>query len=800
MGKFKFLDYLRNKASTEEEVKYAYVKHFGLEFSTKKRADCLTGGCLFEFKYSVNFGNVKALAKVLAQTLYYVQRAKYRDGAISVPSWIVLADKASVVIARTTDWVDFCGKDYNWLRQASSPDQKLVEDLQNAQKFKELVILDLQSDLTNVEARIANVIASKDVPPQKVVDEDNFEQVFSLWSLKFGECVAANTAQYFIADLANQTMYNPTKGTLVFLGKTAEEFHIPFADHKAFWETYKRPPTAKAMELILSRKDRLDKLAQRRLTGEYFTPLKFAKLGLDYIEKALGPNWQDEYYVFDPAAGTGNLEYGLKDYKNVFMSTLEAHDVQYIKTMFPGVTCWQYNYLQDDVDLVFQGKDLLDDTLGWKLPRAFRKALADPSKKWVVLVNPPFAEATDGIASGAKKKGAIISGVSGYMKNGGTGELFCQFLARIHKELPKSFLCLYSTLKYLQAPKSAKLRDSLKLEYKGGFMFPCSVFNGTKGSWPVATLCWRFDTGKTQTEIAVDMYDKECVQVGRRVIQFNSKLNKLRPASAHSSITCSMPPLSNAIKVKTSKYSREHVPASTVGFLVCNSNDLQNAATGTALFSSVFSCANRGVCIAAMSLSEVATAFTVRKVTQHKWYNDRDQFRKPTIPLTQEFIDDCLVYMLFNGSNQTSAMKDVKYKDNVYQIHNQFFPFSVAKVKGWNPPVSVYSQLRNAKDTFVCEELAKRALSKEAQKVLALGESLYQEFYANLSNLNQTKWKIAFWDNGWYQVRNALAEKKMCSSAFKNFKAAYEELTLKLRPQVFHFGYLDEVKLFEEEV
>jgi len=52
------------------------------------------------------------------------------------------------------------------------------------------------------------------------------------------------------------------------------------------------------------------------------------------------------------ACGTGNLEYYIPSYENVYMSTLDKDEVEHLKNnnLFPGATIFQYDYLNDDVD------------------------------------------------------------------------------------------------------------------------------------------------------------------------------------------------------------------------------------------------------------------------------------------------------------------------------------------------------------------------------------------------------------------------------------------------------------------
>jgi len=255
-----------------------------------------------------------------------------------------------------------------------------------------------------------------------------------------------------------------------------------------------------------------------RRTGKFYTPLPFAKLGLEYIEKVLGPDWHKNYYVWDMACGSGNLEYHLPDYSKVFMSELDGRTVEQLNenNVFPGATVFQYDYLNDDVELMMAGADLLNDKHGWKLPRSLREALADKTKKWVVLFNPPYAESSDGIGGGSGKMNVSDTAIAPLLHAIDCGkaarELFAQFLFRISKELPTSMMGMYAPLKYVNAQAFDKFREKVfQPEYKGGFIFPCSAFQGPTGQWPVSFLLWDW-TKKLhieQQKIITDVYNYE---------------------------------------------------------------------------------------------------------------------------------------------------------------------------------------------------------------------------------------------------------------------------------------------------
>ena len=83
------------------------------------------------------------------------------------------------------------------------------------------------------------------------------------------------------------------------------------------------------------------------------------------------------------------------------------------------------------------------------------------------------------------------------------------------------------------------------------------------------------------------------------------------------------------------------------------SNDFQNAGVQTALFSSSYANGD-GFYVTAENLWQAAVVFTVRRIFPHTWLNHNDQFLQPDKPLGEEFINDCLVWMLFSGKNLTA--------------------------------------------------------------------------------------------------------------------------------------------------
>lgn len=60
-----------SRATREEMVKDTYARYFKIKYDTTHNHDLYTPQVFFEFKADKNFGNLKALATILAQSLFF---------------------------------------------------------------------------------------------------------------------------------------------------------------------------------------------------------------------------------------------------------------------------------------------------------------------------------------------------------------------------------------------------------------------------------------------------------------------------------------------------------------------------------------------------------------------------------------------------------------------------------------------------------------------------------------------------------------------------------------------------------
>ena len=92
----------------------------------------------------------------------------------------------------------------------------------------------------------------------------------------------------------------------------------------------------------------------RERKGSFFTPKIWVDLSQKYLADVLGENWQDEYYVWDCAAGTGNLLNGLTNKYNIWASTLDQQDVDVMKDRIKNGAnlleshVFQFDFLNDE--------------------------------------------------------------------------------------------------------------------------------------------------------------------------------------------------------------------------------------------------------------------------------------------------------------------------------------------------------------------------------------------------------------------------------------------------------------------
>ena len=785
------------EAKTEEDVKDIYIKALGLKNYSKNLIDIQTNEIWFEAK-----DKPTSTYAMFTQLLHYVQAA--RNKGETVPPLLAVIDTEKAAIMKTADVLPFLDKKtIKWGKSASQFPKEALEQV-SAFIGTYFVSFKISDHGDEFIAAVKNAILTGDIIRTQITP-DNLKQVFDKWVEMIGrEISGVNADDYnllFFADIMSdgnvsthdelpaQLLHKNNAPVFAMGGKIYELGSKE--GYRRFWAIYHRPPAAEYRNYLLERRDSLIPIDERSFKGAYYTPLHVVDKAYDKLAETLGKNWQRDYIVWDMCCGVGNLEVKHSNPRNIFMSTLDEADVDVMKATKTCVaaTRFQYDYLNDDIDDFGQ----IDYSLTNKIPEELRKVLAGGGggKKILVLINPPYAEAAnsqgnEGKTDVAKTKiGALMNTEDyGYAAR----ELFVQFMARIAKEIPNATLAMFSKLKYVNAPNFENFRHVWNAKYLGGFIVHSKAFDGLEGNFPIGFLVWKTSQSATKktpiTEISAEIIDKHAQAIGEKKFYNLPNKNFLSLWMPRLKTNTTNIPLKNAIVPQSGHAKVTSWIDNAIGYMYCNSNDIQNATKQTAITSSVFSTGN-GFYITAENLWQAVIVFSVRRLIKPTWINDRDQFLQPSQSLSDEFKNDCLLWMLFNGSNLTASADGLEWNGKTWSIVNHFIPYTEAEV-GAND---------RFESDFMVKYLSGKKLSPEAKAVLNAGRVLWKAYFVETDTHSvRDELKLNRPDVGWYQIRNALKKRNASGDAktvdFSDFEDAYKLLTDKLVPMVYELGFL----------
>jgi hypothetical protein len=289
----------------------------------------------------------------------------------------------------------------------------------------------------------------------------------------------------------------------------------------------------------------------------------------------------------------------------------------------------------------------------------------------------------------------------------------------------------------------------------------------------------------TITEISTEIIDKKGNPIGEKRfynLPNNSFLNVWIDRPKRNSIE--IIPLKNGIAPATSKPRVDKWSNNAISYMYCGKNDLQHANQQTVVFSSAYGQGD-GFYVTPENLWQAAIVFSVRRLIKPTWINDRDQFLQPTEQLSDDFKNDCLIWMLFNGSNLTASADGLEWNGRTWSIVNHFIPFTESDV---NAPDRFESD-------FMVQYLQGKKLSPESIAVLNAGRDLWRAYFAHTDpHTVRDELKLNRADVGWYQIRNALKKRNESGDYppvdFGVFETAYKNLSEKLRPMVYDLGFL----------
>lgn len=792
------------EARTEEDVKDAYIKALGLKSYSKNLIDIQTKEIWFEAKDGYN----KSTYQLFTQLLHYVQQAL--DKGETIPPFLCVIDTKKAAIMKTADALPLISnkkQPIKWGKSASGYTQEAL-DVVSAYIGTYIVSFKIETHEEEFINTIKNAIKSGDIIRTQITP-DNLKQVFDKWVVMIGQEIkgvaAEEYALLFFADImsdgtvsthANLPAELLHRGNSPVFSLSGKIYELGSREgYRQFWAIYHRPPAQEYRNYLLERRDSLIPIDERSFKGAYYTPLAVVDKAYDKLTETLGKNWQKDYIVWDMCCGVGNLEVKHSNPRNIYMSTLDAADIDVMKATKTCVaaTRFQYDYLNDDITDDGQ----IDYTLTNKIPQGLQQAIKE-DKKILVLINPPYAESGEGLGAGNKQGVAKTKFAATAMSKYGkaSNELFTQFVARAAQELPTATIAMFSKMKYINGSNFEKFRQAWNAKYLGGFVVHSKSFDGLKGDFPIGFLAWKTnniqDAKRTAINtVDVEVLDKNAKPIGEKT--FYNLPNELflsnwieKPKANKQEVVS----LSNAVSPAKTKSGSTKWSDNAIAHFVCDSNDFQNANLYTLLLSSAQGIGHKGaVYVTKENLWQCAIVYTVRRVIKPTWLNDRDQFLQPTKPLSDEFKTDCLIWMLFNGSNLTASAKDLEWNGKKWSIVNHFIPFTEEEV---GSPERFESDFMVQYLQGLGDELV---INNETNAVLSEGNKLWQAYFAHTDVRSvRDELKLNRADVGWYQIRKALQARNASGDfvpvSFTSFENAYKALTEKLQPKVYELGFL----------
>lgn len=662
-----------------------------------------------------------------------------------------------------------------------------------------------------------NFVSGRDSVQRMRITYNNFTHIYEKWRKEVMPSIAVNwdnakkngllDADFYLADIMSGDNETLLENLHVLLKSNHYELDrkidtdglwasksVPFNDnmaaHSRFWSKYTRPPKREYWDKIVERRDLLVPQDIRERKGSYFTPRIWVEKSQEYLANVLGEDWQDNYYIWDCCAGTGNLLAGLTNKYNIWASTLDKADVDVMheriehmgeRSNLLKAHVFQFDFLNGDFADLPQGlQDIINDE--------------EKRKRLVIYINPPYAEAASYRTIISKKdehKIDVAVKQNTYLKYlekiGIAGrELFVQFFTRVYAEIQGATLAEFSTLKILQAPNFEEFRSFFQPKLRSLFVVPASTFDNVKGSFPIGFYVWDTQQKEEFNSFIADIYTLN----GKEAIYEGTK--EFRVAENQKSI--------NDWMITTRNREGEKI----IAFMACLGADFQHANMNYILNRKDQMPHPRGSYVTTKNLTEACIYLAVRHSIEATWLNDRDQFLYPNDgwKFDRDFQSDCLAYTLFHGQNRITSAEGINHwipftEQQVNAPDNFQSHFISDFIAGKLKPQSA-DTLFGAEESLIPTEPIQ--FTPAAQAVMEAGRKLWEyylhkkdhELYAEPVNVNASFYDIRAYFQGRDEKgkMNSESDDQTYMALLKDLRTYQKVLAKQIEKKVYLYGFL----------
>ncbi|HYG49679.1 MAG TPA: hypothetical protein VD905_02200 [Flavobacteriales bacterium] len=688
----------------------------------------------------------------------------------------------------------FYQNDFNWNVTPSNYNTKefklIYSTVKNCIEKKSLLFRYESEDKELQKFIKTNFVVGKFGLTKTKIDKNNFMVIYTKWLQSVKPSIAVDweiakksgiiDGDFYLADLLSIDNTTLKEKLFVLLKKDHYELDRKLDDagmfsskrtefkdnqksHLQFWNKYERPPGQEYWSYIIERRDLLVPQDIRERKGSYFTPQIWVELSQKYLTAALGEDWQDEYYIWDCAAGTGNLLNGLTNKYNIWASTLDQADIEVMQDRIRNGA----NLLENHV---FQF-DFLNDDFS-KLPAGLREIIHDEKKcrKLLIYINPPYAEGDTVSEKEVTRKGVASSKTyNDYFEILGKarGELFAQFFIRIYKNIPNAKLASFSTLKYINAENFIAFRNSFLAKYKSGFVVIANTFDNVVGKFPIGFIIWDLSVKQRIDTVKCDVVDSNSTIIGKKTFcNYDGK-----------------------IKFMNEWLKKFNDGTDSIGKLGFVGNDFQNQKL---VFITNKGRGHHEANISTSNLQISCIYFAVRHNSEHTWLNHNDQFLFPGGEWEKdtEFHNDCLTFTLFHDKNQVTSGINywIPFTEKEINAREKFesdFMAQFIKGKLKREKAGLFDEGHHG--TIPLE------FSTAAIAVFNAGKELWKYYHKQPDcNVNASLYNIKEYFQGRNEKgkMNAKSNDEMYMHHISNLREKLKQLASKINPKIYEYGFL----------
>lgn len=823
--KNKFFDKIK-EAKIERTVEDVYNEGINLYFPTDKGieypfacdgfVDTKTDNdkvlkLIIEYKFNEMMFNTVSRAKVLVQVIYYIK--KFEQNGMILPNVCMVGDKDECFVMHTNELLKYLDENVDWSispSNAATANPDLVLKISQDANINPFIFeIDENFNFKSVAEKIKDL--AENIQRYVRVTEHNLSKIFDYFcknvlkgKTKLSGHDMVEIFMGVIGDKMNYFQHPSNPNILVCKGRNV---NINGNAFKSFFGYFDRNYTPQETMCLNGIADRLIVDADRRNSGDFWTPTMFVDYAHDMISKKLGEDWKEKYVVWDNCCGSLNIT---RDYKfgELYCSTLYQSELNIGADYNPEATKFQFDFLNDEI----VSKNSLLGVYNDKLPKGLKDALIN-NKPIVFFINPPYATSANKMGVDASsKKGVAKTMVNSVMLSDKIGassqNLYAQFLYRIlmikrEFNLTNCHIAIFSPTLFLSGPSWEKFRTVYLNEFTfdSGVQFKASHFADCSDSWGISFSIWH--NGETFEKnnfnyTLIDNENGEIVEVGNKVIY---NIDGLKTASdwckepikkikTFETINCS-----SGIKIRPEMSDNRGTNfEGSFGYFLNAGNNVDMNTQKVSLFTMAYGNGN-GHGINTDNFDRCTALFSARKLIEKNWVNSKDEYLAPNTehPAYNEFVNDSLIYSLFHSSSNQSSLRNVDYKGKKWDIKNEFFWLSnkeIENLSNTNGFTQTYNDARTSKERYVYNKLQTITLSPEAQDVLDKASDIVRNTfkYRELFNQEHPEYQINNWDCGWYQIK-ALA-KEYAKSDYEEFVKLYKKLADKMRPMVYTLGFL----------